>query len=117
MRKDFLPIGGTNIDEGIIMKNPTKTRCGENIIGGLPHHVDVIFRPDNRIWYSEVRDINDNLLDTERYPGDMFSSYTEDSGRKIGALRSGKDIGEWHGIPVNIFSGGKIIKTIKPPRF
>ena len=104
-----------------MVKNPKKTRYGEDILG-IPHHVDVIFRPGNRIWYSEVIGKDDitgdiGLLDkTEDREGYRvpLECYVEDFGNRPDAIRSGIEIGKHHGIPVHIISGTRTIKTIKP---
>jgi hypothetical protein len=99
-----------------MVKNPRKTRYGEDILFGTPHHVDVVFRPGNRIWYSEVNDQKGNLLDkTENRRMDtIIECYAEDFGNRPDAIRSGIEIGKHHGIPVHIISGTRIVKTIKP---
>jgi hypothetical protein len=98
-----------------MVRNPNKTRAGENIIGGVPDHIDVIFRKEPRIWFAEVNDRNGNMMDTERYEGGMRQSYVEDSGNRNGAIRMATDIAKHHDIPVNIFSGGRVVKKFKPP--
>jgi hypothetical protein len=98
-----------------MVKNPKTTRMGLEIFGGVPHHVDVVYRKEPRIWYAEVNDEKGDMMDMARNEYDMFQTYVEDNGNKIDAIRSGMAIGEHHGIPVNIISGGRVMKTIKPP--
>lgn len=96
-----------------MVRNPNKTRFGESIIDDIPHHVNLVYRREPRIWYSEVMTERDEFLDME-YDNGMRGSYIEDSGSKSGGLRDAMNIAAHHDIPINIFSGGKIVKRIKP---
>lgn len=78
---------------------------GDEVLG-IPTHVDVWYDRNKKLWWIDVH----GIINEVAAPLDLGS----DAYRKDTAIHYAKEYQEQFGIPIHIYSGGKIERIIKP---